>query len=141
MTKQDKNLQILSAWALTWQMIDPAINYFDLPDWLWWTAVGTVLDWIINWFLFLLNSVITILDSIWHFFLAIFNWQLFSYLVDTFNTISFYLGTSYTVLFMALFGFVFIFMLFSFIIRLLRGRLSYSSSLSRIDYYKKHPEK
>lgn len=106
------------------------------------SVIAPFLDWITwlyEWLKFLINSIILILNSIWRFFIEIFDDWFFSTITDIFTYMSAYLGTTYTVLFMALFGFVFIFMILSFVLRLIRWRVTYDASLKK--YHKYHPDK
>lgn len=120
-------------WDWSWlsDTVSSASSFFDrFMDWI---------TWLYEWLKFLINAVILILNSIWRFFLAIFDDWFFSTITDIFTYMSAYIGTTYTVLFMALFGFVFIYLILSFILRLIRWRVSYDASLKK--YHKYHPDK
>jgi len=119
---------------MTWDVLDTLSTEASWIDWL-----LTVISFITNLVVTLLNLVKWLFIAVARFFVQIFDWTFFNYINDIFNILSIYLWSAWATVFMGLFGLVFMILIYQFIFRLLRGRVNYDSTLKK--YNKNHPSK
>ena len=120
--------------AYTWEVLSNVSNSDT-----WWDWLLSIISFLTNLVVLLINILKGLFMAIGRFAQQIFNWTFFNYVVSTFEFLSNFIWTAGASLLMGLFGLAFMIIVFQFLFKLLRGRVSYDSTLKK--YNKNHPSK
>ena len=119
---------------MTWEVLSNVSNSASWRDWL-----LSIISFLTNLVVLLINILKGLLMSVGRFVQQIFNGTFFDYINSTFEFLSNFLWTAGASLLMGLFGLAFMIIIFQFLFKLLRGRVSYDATLKK--YNKNHPSK
>ena len=88
------------------------------------------LDFLLSIVVFIINTIVSIISSIWKLTMSIFNGTLFGYIMDTYNLLASFIWSDAATILMWLFWLVFMLIIYSFVTRMLKGRVQYHNAVS-----------
>lgn len=116
---------------MTWDSLSSLFG----GDWFNW--ILELLAFLVSALKFLLQALVSILTSAWKLAKSILTGELFWYIMDWYNYLSVYLWSTGATILMGLFGLSFLMLIFSFVMRLLKGKVNNHNTLIS---YKKLPK-
>lgn len=98
-----------------------------------WDAITSVFDFLVSVIKFLVSSVWTIFRYLKEIIFDVWSVDLNSYLNYYFNALGDYMWSFYVHIFLILFFIILVYMIFSFIMRTIRGRVNYNVQLKHLE--------